>query len=230
MGDTRLSLVKFGAGTLTLSGTISYGGNTTVEDGTLSIGNGGSPTTLADSATVSIAFGATMNLNFTSSDTIGALEIAGSGPLPADTYNSLHPTYGSYFSGGGSLVVPVTATPYEIWANSFDPDIGLPAADDDNDGVTNFEEFAFGLLPNSGSSVNPITSTLDKTDGTFSYTRRTGSGLTYSVWFSENLAGWTEDTSAAEGTPVTSGDNETVEVTLSVDPLPAKLFIQVRAN
>ena len=232
-GDTRLSLVKSGAGTLTLSGTISYGGSTTVEDGTLSIGNGGGPTTLSDSATVSIASGATMHLNFTGSDTVGALEIAGSLPLPAGTYNSSHPMYGSYFSGSGSLVVPVTATPYEIWANSFDPDIGLPTADDDNDGVTNFEEYAFGLIPNSGSSVNPITSTLDKTDGTFSYTRRTGSGLTYSVWYSENLVGWTKDTGATEGTPVPSGDNETVEVTLSNlpgDPLPAKLFIQVRAN
>ena len=229
-GDTRLSLVKSGAGTLTLSGTISYGGNTTVEDGTLSIGNGGSPTTLSDSATVSIASGATMHLNFTGSDTVGALEIAGSGPLPADTYNSSHPTYGSYFSGSGSLVVPVTATPYEIWANSFEPDIGLPAEDDDNDGVTNFEEYAFGLTPDSGASVNPITTSLNKTDGTFSYTRRTDTGLTYSVWYSENLDGWTKDTGALEGTPVTSGDNETVEVILSVDPLPAKLFIQVRAD
>jgi autotransporter-associated beta strand protein len=232
-GDTRISLVKSGSGTLTLSGTISYGGNTTVEDGTLSIGNGGSPTTLSDSATVSIASGAKMHLNFTDSDTVGALEIAGSLPLPAGTYNSLHPTYGSYFTGSGSLVVPVTATPYEIWANSFDPDIGLPAADDDNDGVTNFEEYAFGLLPNSGSSVNPITSQLNNSTKKFSYTRRTGSGLTYSVWFSEDLANWTEDTGASEGTPVPSGDNETVEVTLSVlpgDPLPAKLFIQVRAE
>jgi hypothetical protein len=174
-----------------------------------------------------------MHLNFTGSDTVGALEIAGSGPLPADTYNSSHTTYGSYFTGSGSLVVPVTATPYEIWANSFDPNIGLPAADDDNDGVTNFEEYAFGLLPNSGSSVNPITSTLNKTNGKFSYSRRTGSGLTYSVWFSTDLNGWLEDTSAAVGTPVPSGDNETVEVTLSNlpgDPLPAKLFIQVRAD
>jgi autotransporter-associated beta strand protein len=229
-GDTRLSLIKSSAGTLTLSGTISYGGNTTVEGGTLSIGNGVSTTNLADSSTVSIASGATMHLNFTGSDTVGALEIAGAGPLPAGIYNSLHPIYGSYFTGSGSLVVPVTATPYEIWANSFEPDIGLPAADDDNDGVTNFAEYAFGLLPNSGSSVNPISAQLDKSDGTFSYTRRTGSGLTYSVWYSENLDGWTKDIGILEGTPVPSGDNETVEVTLSVDPLPAKLFIQVRAD
>ena len=68
-----------------------------------------------------------------------------------------------------------------------------------------------------------------------SYTRRKKSltSLSYSVWYSENLESWFKDTDATEGMPVPSGDNETVEVTLSVlpgDPLPAKLFIQVRAN
>ncbi len=230
---SEIDVVKAGSGTQTLTGTLSYSGNTTVQAGTLSIGSGGSPTNLSDSATVSIAFEATMNLNFTGSDTVGALEIDGSGPLPSGTYNSSHPTYGSYFTGNGSLVIPATATPYELWANSFDPAIGLPAGDDDNDGVTNFEEYAFGLIPNSGASVNPIASSLNRTTGKFSYTRRTGSGLTYSVWFSTDLNSWLEDTSAAEGAPVTSGDNETVEVTLSVlpgNPLPAKLFIQVRAD
>ena len=230
---SEIDVVKTGSGNQTLSGTLSYSGNTTVLAGTLSIGSGGSPTNLSDSATVSIAFGATMNLNFTGSDTVGALDIDGSGPLPSGTYNLSHPTYGSYFTGTGSLVIPATATPYELWANSFDPAIGLPAGDDDNDGVTNFEEYAFGLIPNSGASVNPIASSLNRTTGKFSYTRRTGSGLTYSVWFSTDLNSWLEDTSAAEGAPVTSGDNETVEVTLSAlpgNPLPAKLFIQVRAN
>jgi autotransporter-associated beta strand protein len=230
---SEIDVVKAGSGTQTLTGTLSYSGSTTVQAGTLSIGSGGSPTTLSDSAMVSIASGATMNLNFTGSDTVGVLEIAGSGPLPSGTYNSSHPTYGSYFTGTGSLVIPSTATPYELWAGSFDPAIGLPTADDDNDGVTNFEEYAFGLIPNSGASVNPIASSLNRTTGKFSYTRRTGSGLTYSVWFSTNLTSWLEDTGAATSTPVPSGVNETVEVTLSAlpgNPLPAKLFIQVRAN
>jgi autotransporter-associated beta strand protein len=234
-GAGAIALVKTGSGTQTLSGTLSYSGNTTVQEGILSIGNGGGPTTLSDSATVSIAFGASMHLNFTGNDTVGVLEIDGSGPLPAGTYNSSHPTYSSYFSGSGSLVVPVTATPYELWAGSFTPPIGLPAEDDDNDGVTNQAEFAFGLLPNNGASLNPIAVPL-KADGTFAYTRRKpslGTNLAYSVWFSENLVGWTEDTGAIEGAPVPSGDNETVPVTLSNlpgNPLPAKLFIQVRAD
>ena len=136
-----------------------------------------------------------------------------------------------------AITALTTATDYDTWAGPSGYNLsGGQAADDDNDGLTNHEEYAFGLIPNSGASVNPIAVQLDKSTGTFSYTRRKpsfGTGLTYSVWFSEDLAAWTEDTGATEGTLIPSGDNETVPVTLSTlpgNPLPAKLFIQVRAN
>jgi autotransporter-associated beta strand protein len=106
-GDTRINLVKSGAGTLTLSGTTSYTGTTTVEEGTLSLGNGTSPTGLSDDATVSIASGATVNLNFSGSDTVGKLIIAGT-TVPAGDYNGSLSTpaeYRSYFTGTGSLTV-----------------------------------------------------------------------------------------------------------------------------
>jgi autotransporter-associated beta strand protein len=135
----------------------------------------------------------------------------------------------------GRLTYATAATDYDTWKTDNGV-TGGQNADDDNDGLTNHEEYAFGLDPTGGSSVNPITSQLSKSTKKFSYTRRKpslGTNLNYSVWFSENLASWTEDTGASEGTPVPSGDNETVEVTLSTlpgNPLPAKLFIQVRAN
>jgi len=124
---------------------------------------------------------------------------------------------------------------YDTWAESFTPTIGLPAADDDNDGLSNGQEYAFGLLPNSGASVNPIAVPLDKSTGTFSYTRRDAAlaPLNYSVWYSTDLAVWTEDSGATEGVPVLNGNVETVPVTLSAlpgNPLPGKLFIQVRAD
>lgn len=124
---------------------------------------------------------------------------------------------------------------YDTWAESFTPTVGLPAADDDNDGLNNQEEYAFGLLPDSGASVNPFVVPLDKSTGSFSYTRRDPAltPLNYSVWFSTDLNVWIEDTGATEGTPVLSGEVETVPVTLSTlpgDPLPDKLFIQVRAD
>ena len=137
------------------------------------------------------------------------------------------------YDAGNNWTTVTAPTDYEIWGATYGFGAGSRDGDIDNDGVTNFEEYAFGLFPNSGASVNPIKSPLNKATGKFSYTRRTATGLTYSVWFSTNLAVWTRDTGAAAGTPVPNGANETVEVTLSTlpgVPLPAKLFIQVRAN
>ena len=125
---------------------------------------------------------------------------------------------------------------YSVWSgpSGFNLANG-PAGDDDKDGLTNRNEYAFGLIPNSGASVNPVTVQLNKSAKTFSYTRRDTSktNLSYSVWFSTDLSAWTRDTGATEGTPVLTGEVETVQVTLSTlpgNPLPAKLFVQVRAN
>ena len=71
----------------------------------------------------------------------------------------------------GNLAYVITATDYDNWetANGV---TGGPNDDDDNDGLTNNDEYASGLDPTGGSSVNPITVPLNKTTGTFSYTRR----------------------------------------------------------
>jgi hypothetical protein len=153
-------------------------------------------------------------------------------------YNDVSIPTGTF--GGGNIdnlsISLIAPNPdYDTWAESFTPPIGLPAADDDNDGLSNEQEYAFGLLPDSGASVNPIVAPLDQATGTFSYTRRdsTLTPLNYSVWFSTDLAAWTEDIGATEGVPVLNGEVETVPVTLSAlpgDSLPAKLFIQVRAD
>lgn len=161
-----------------------------------------------------------INLNFTPSDGFVSFQAVGA----QGRYDNL------------AITALSAANPdYDTWAGSFTPTVGLPAADDDNDGLSNQQEYAFGLLPDSGASVNPIAVPLDKSTGTFSYTRRDSAltPLNYSVWFSTDLSVWTEDTGAVEGTPVLSGEVETVPVTLSAlpgSPLPDKLFIQVRAD
>jgi hypothetical protein len=161
-----------------------------------------------------------INLNFTASDGFVSFQAIGA----QGRYDNL------------AITARSAANPdYDTWAGSFTPTIGLPAADDDNDGLSNQQEYAFGLLPDSGASVNPIAVPLDKATGTFSYTRRAAAltPLNYSVWFSTDLSVWTEDTGATEGTPVLNGEVETVPVTLSAlpgNPLPDKLFVQVRAH
>ena len=102
--------------------------------------------------------------------------------------------------------------------------------DDDKDGLTNHEEYAFGLNPTGGSSINPITVPLNRAAGTFSYTRRLQrmTGLAYSIWTSTDLVAWTEDTGATEGIPIRNGEVETVPVTLSSPPTDATFFVRVR--
>jgi autotransporter-associated beta strand protein len=137
-----------------------------------------------------------------------------------------------FTEANGNLAYTVTATDYDTW-KSANGVTGGESDDDDSDGVTNFEEYAFGLDPTGNSSLNAIAVPLDKTTGTFSYTRRLQSltGLAYTVWYSTDLAGWTEDTGAAQGVPVVNGEVETVPVTLTGTLLTnPKLFLQVRAE
>ena len=71
-------LVKRGAGTLTLSGTLSYTGSTTVEAGTLDM----AVASLPDGAAVALTTGATLNLSHNGIDAVGMFSIDGDAQLP----------------------------------------------------------------------------------------------------------------------------------------------------
>jgi len=73
-GTSSFSLSKAGAGTLRLTGFNSYNGATTVNEGTLSI----TQKYLDDNATVSVAAGATLNLDFSGTDNVFYLILGGS--------------------------------------------------------------------------------------------------------------------------------------------------------
>jgi autotransporter-associated beta strand protein len=66
-------LTKTGAGTLVLSGANTYGGDTAVEQGSLSL----TTSFLADSADVKLLSGASLNLGFAATDVIDSLFIDG---------------------------------------------------------------------------------------------------------------------------------------------------------
>lgn len=132
---------------------------------------------------------------------------------------------------GPGMVCRAPSRPPEPFANAFtDTD---PTHDPDGDGLTNQQEFAFGLDPTTGTSVNPIISSLDKSTHTFSYTRYAASGLTYTVWTSTDLQGWDlvlpADMTENVGTPDSNGVSA-VEVTLTNPPVSDKLFVEVRAE
>ena len=126
------------------------------------------------------------------------------------------------------------SSPYDTWktgtfANAFtDTD---PTHDPDGDGMTNQQEFAFGLDPTTGASANPVTQQLDPATGIFKYTRHADSGLTYTVEFSNDLAGWDTAATTDDGGGVVDANGvQTVTVTVSSTPLNGKLFVRVRAE
>ena len=140
---------------------------------------------------------------------------------------------------GFQLVEAVPAgSDYDTWAGSIAGFTDTAADHDpDGDGMTNQQEYAFGLDPTRSSSCSPITVPLDKTTGRFKYTRRANpvsTGLAYTVWTSPDLGTWTKDGGATSGQTVesTSRDGvETVAVTLTGWPLTdSKLFVRVHAE
>ena len=93
------------------------------------------------------------------------------------------------FAGTGMLTVTTGAVSndYDTWLGGFTFAAGTdttPIGDPDGDGQSNRQEDAFGLNPTSGASVSPITVPLDKTSGSFTYTRRNPSlsNLNFKVW------------------------------------------------
>ncbi len=237
---------------MTYSGTASHSGGTTVRAGTLTIAPagsiGGTSVTVDSAATLvvdgtAIADGASLNLGATALVDVTGTEIVNT--LFIDNVQKASGTWGATGSGAaniddirffGSGVVQVTSGPapasdYGAWADGFDL-VGGPDDDDDTDGLSNFDEYAFGLNPTSGASVSPVTAP-NKTAGTFTYSRRKQSlsGLDYTYESSTTLTG----TWPAFTPPVADASNNGDPVEVITVTIPAallaepKLFLRVKA-
>lgn len=102
--------LRVDSGTQTLTGTNSYTGNTTIAGGLLQLSN----ESFGSGSTVSIANGALLQLDYTTTNRISALVLGGLNQ-PAGVYNST--TSPSYIAGSGNLLVaPIATNPTNITA------------------------------------------------------------------------------------------------------------------
>lgn len=167
------NLTKLGDGTLTLSGTNTYGGATNVNAGTLAV----TGTSIPDAGVVNIAANAVINL--TNTETVDTLFIDGV-QQEAGTWGATESGATNiddvHFSGPGVLTVstgPVVAG-YGSWAAGFaDPALSDPApnADPDGDGIANAIEFVIGSDPRVSSQVGMPVSSDNGSILTFQFSR-----------------------------------------------------------
>lgn len=233
------SLTKTGVGTLLLSATNTYTGDTRVEAGRLTVATA----SLADTADVHIAAGAVLSLTHGANDTVRSLFINGAGLAPG-TYNATsHP---GIITGTGSLVVTTAGgSAYDSWTSAN----GIPGTgsgvDSDGDGIANGIEFVLGgdpSGPNSASNGLLPTATTDANYLTVVYRRSDASASVAAaqrpyVEYGSTMGTWTKAQNGVSGVIITEDndfhaagmDRVTVKIpkTLAVG---SKLFARLRAD
>ena len=221
---------------LTLTSNNTYGGATVVNSGTLvcqqsgSLGTGGTLTIASGGAKVQLDYSGTHNLTTL---TLGGVAQTAPGTYGSSSSGATY-QYDSYFAGTGTVTV-VSQSDYDLWLGEFTFAPGAdtsPTGDPDGDGMTNQQEYAFGLDPTKGSSANPISQPLS--NGVFKYTRRKNSGLTYTYHYSTDLVSpWSSFTPVTSPPAASSVSSTVEEVTIEVPSAllaNPKLFLRVQAE
>ena len=183
---------------LTLSGLATYTGPTTVAEGTLTCSR---PEALGQ-GTLRINSGAKLNLEFSGTRQVSALQLNSTTLLAEGIYGSVASgatnQNDSYFSGTGTITVgPLSATPFAAWVATqalTGPTNITPMADPDGDGICNLLEFTLGSNAAQVSvSAVPQLNFNNSGNALFEYDRSDASlsSVTTVVEYGSDLNGWT---------------------------------------
>jgi hypothetical protein len=180
------------------------------------------------------------------SDETGSFDISG-----VSTSNTLYlrfqwlPTGGYMSVDNASITVSQSGTPYDAWsngtfANAFTDKV--PTHDPDGDGLTNQQEYAFGMDPTLSTTTGivflsdgavttagvPVAANFALGEGV-DYRAVLGrrkdhvaAGLTYTVQFSVDVAAWTDSTDTPT---VLTGDGAANPSEIEAVSVPYPLFI-----
>lgn len=211
------SIVKAGPGTLSLTGTNTYGGGTTVSGGTLIV-NG---LALSDTGDLDIAGG---KIEPVGSETVGALFFDGIVQTPGtwgSSASSAEPAFqdDSRFSGTGTIVsMGAPSTGYDTWADA-NANGQTADLDADGDGVANGVEYFMGQTGMGFTALPTLV------DGKLTFPRDSSAAVSYAFQTSETLAAgsWTTIT------PPDAAIDETVptQVTFSLGNDAPKKFVRL---
>lgn len=204
-------LVKTGDGTLELTALNRYTGNTSVEAGTLILGQA----FLADTADVKLTAGATLQLDLAGTDTIAKLFIDGVQQVAGLWGRPGHPTaeHTTSLIAGDGLLEVTTEPPasYAGWARLFTGfTVTNPDLDFDDDGLASGVEWIVDGDPtanDTAAAAPTFDNTTNPDDFLFIFRRRddaaTDPGTTIVVEYGSDLGGWTP----AEADWITVDDN-----------------------
>ncbi|MES2920172.1 MAG: autotransporter-associated beta strand repeat-containing protein [Verrucomicrobiota bacterium] len=194
VGGQISSLTKTGAGTMFVKGAKTYTGATNVSAGELRLDT----VYLADTAEVSIASSAFLNMTHSSVESIGRL-ILGGVQMPVGKYAAVGNggagiTETARIKGFGTLqvTIPPITDPFELWALQIsNPADRGRTSDPDGDASTNLQEFLFGTSPNiANGSLSTFQSTpsglivrwSQRATGTSTYVLRESTTSLESTW------------------------------------------------
>lgn len=142
-------ITKNGGGILTLNGANSYTGATTINTGTLSIGNGGTTGSIAASSDINLAGGATLiwnNNNITTAHKVLTNTLTGTGTVVFQGQNdstalqrSIYNNNGDWSGFSGNIVVNDAL----FWVNSAQSDVGTGTIFVEDNGTMGFNGSTF---------------------------------------------------------------------------------------